>query len=151
MKRYALTQAQVPLFLAGATELRVAVKPQPIRDAPDKDLWWWYREYRDPDSSWVAYDSETLRELIASELELPCPYPVGSLVALTETWGFTKPQPYCGIDLAFVRKADGKEMCGHWRSPATMPAGFSRFPRRVTAVRVEHGEQWTWVLTLEAK
>jgi hypothetical protein len=30
-----------------------------------------------------------------------------------------------------------------------MRAEFSRFHRRVTAVRVEHGTEWEWVLELE--
>jgi hypothetical protein len=46
MKRIALTQSQIPLFLSGATELRVVVKPQP--EYNDFTGCWTWNEVPDP-------------------------------------------------------------------------------------------------------
>jgi hypothetical protein len=147
MKRIALKQSLVPLFLNGATALRVVVKLQPEYVSGDIIPWRW------PDccggiQTWA--ESE-LYDVLAWH----CPYPVGSLVALTETWATDclydalspRDLPHdCVICYAVTMPAS---WYGRRRSPITMPAEFSRFHRRVAEVRVEHGEQWEWVLTLE--
>jgi hypothetical protein len=88
---------------------------------------------------------------------LACPYPIGSELALTETWATDAMyDDLSPRDLPFDCSVQYKATIqtswyGHWRSPVTMPAEFSRFIRRVAGVRVEHGELWEWVLTLEVK
>jgi hypothetical protein len=132
MKTHALKQSEVPLWLAGATELRVVVKPQPDAIGPlVTGLYGDLVETRD----------------VPFLLGFHCPYPVGSELALTETW--------CRTGAGFtIYKADNKREQPYWsmltwHSPATMPAEFSRFHRRVAGVRVEHDSEWTWALTLE--
>jgi hypothetical protein len=167
MKRIALTQSQVPLFLNGATELRVAVKPQPrLTESPFRSdhLTWWV---------WKT-DVKLTTDALTDNIQEACPYPVGSLVALTERWRATDValSPDAMIFKYRVEYATGQprwiglsaaraaelhiDLILDWSQsvfkPAiTMPAEFSRFPRRVAAVRVEHGELWEWVLTLEVK
>jgi hypothetical protein len=124
---------------SGATELRVPVKPQPRRDAGRQEWLWeaWEK------GQFTHYPEGLLRRTL--EDRDVCPYFVGSLVALTETWD------YAAGDIAY--KADGHLSYAFyvmgWRPAITMRAEFSRFHRRVTNMRVEHGETWDWVLTLE--
>jgi len=75
MNRHALAQSQVPLFLSGATELRVVVKPQP--ECEDVGKW---RHASTNDRHCFTYVG------LYVHLQDICPYPVGSELALTETW-----------------------------------------------------------------
>jgi hypothetical protein len=121
MRTHALAQSQVPEFVAGATTLRIPVKPQP--DYSGASFWAWKQN--------AACGETALRDALLASSR----YPAGSLVALTETW--------CRTGAGFtIYKADNKREQPYWsmltwRSPATMPAEFSRFKRRVAAVRVE--------------
>ena len=182
MKRCALKDTQVPLFLSGATELRVVVKPQP--ELQPSGRWWW--DYRGMVGAYP--DEQFMREALEEHI----PYPVGSLVALTEAWRVgawrcQRTDEECG-HVALDYKADnycrrewlpvadperfeqyaeqsvrdaikagykldshsyhfhwaaGESPC-HWRSPATMPAEFSRFIRRVAGVRAERLQDITY-------
>ena len=136
MRTHALKQEQVPLFLNGATELRVVVKPQPTETGwnPSRSGQWLGSTH------WRWNDCEFGNtSALVCKLEMSCPYPVGSELALTETWASCGTSFITGRTVV-VYKADGEY--GHgvafdWRSPSTMPAEFSRFQRRVAAVRVE--------------
>jgi hypothetical protein len=145
MTRIALNEANVKAMLSGATELRVVVKPQPkLTESPFRSdhLTWWV---------WKTDVKLTTNALTDNLLEA-CPYPVGSLVALTETWHSNPSLKWARlhqVPFLVVYKADDDDD-PPWLSPATMPAEFSRFKRRVAGVRVEHGELWEWVLSLEA-
>lgn len=166
MKRIALKQPQVPEFVAGATTLWIPVKPQPTYNA-ELEMWAW------PDVC-AGYASMYPEYALCGTLIEFCPYPVGSELALTETWRATDvaPAPDASWFDYRVEYRHGSGSCWHGLSaqraaqlhvsllldwsqsvfnpPITMPAEFSRFKRRVTAVSVEHGELWEWVLELEA-
>lgn len=172
MKRIALNEAQVKAFLGGATTLRIPVRPQPSSVYVQDGWLWKVRTKRD--TTVVCRTDLAVMGL----LEHNCPYPVGSELVLTETWRawFATHADGQPIDedwrvryradmaarLTGVGYDEGPlqvspEECGlnveprYWRSPATMPAEFSRFKRRVVAVIVEYGELWVWVLELEVK
>jgi hypothetical protein len=145
MKTHALKQSEVPLWLAGETELRVLVKPQPVASPSFDDLWHW---------DGFLYRTE---QEIGVVLSSHCPYPVGSELALTEEWATDAMyDDLSPRDLPFDCSVQYKATIqtswyGRWRPAITMPAECSRFHRRVVGVKVEHGEQWEWVLTLEVK
>ena len=147
MKRHALAQSEVPLFLNGASELRVVVKPQPVAFG-DSDFGTFEWRWTVRDTTYHPWDDQSCSDLLMTF----CPYPVGSELALTETWMLDG----CDDSLDMVRrslisrrviyKAESPEYGKFykWRSPATMPAEFSRFPRRVTAMRVERLQDVTY-------
>jgi len=137
MKRICLTESQARAFAAGATELRLPVKPQPW--LADNGMWYWGK----------GNCSLPMNECgLNVRLLVHCPYLVGSLVALTETWTLGDNED--GYESVIYAASQVVHESGlGWRSPATMPAEFSRFKRRVTEVRIEHGTEWEWVLTLE--
>lgn len=151
MKTYPLKAEQVPEFLAGATTLRIPVRPQPHfpYDAeglvrlfvdPEGELW-----YEATDKDGIPWTWPCLSGL--SE-PIPCPYPVGSELALTEAWAMGWVDPFMPATVFY--KADNCLSGMQWRRAVTMPAEFSRFKRRILAVNVEHRELWEWVLELEA-
>jgi len=119
MKRYNLKQHEVPLWLNGTTSLRIPVRPQPELTALYLGMW-----------RWKAWDLE-LNDLERVLIE-DCPYPVGSELALTETWAVCYLWfPY--EDIVYYKVSTGAEEGRfiNWLSPCRMPAEFSRFPRRV--------------------
>lgn len=160
MKRIALKQSQIPEFLNGATTLRIPVGPQPVSycDEEGRDrVKWLSRSGQAGGYGTAAFVSEFLVDC--------CPYPIGSLVALTETWRVyhtpggqieiefkdgTVFGPFKVSDSRYARYTEHRQRVDDFNSPITMPAEFSRFKRRVVSVAVEHGELWDWVLTLEA-
>ena len=133
MRTYPLRQSQVPKFLAGATTLRVPVRPQ-----PEWDGFRWLYERRDCRREVFAAE-----ESLVTALTFDCPYTVGSELALTETWTQTH-----WADVHYKASSLVPDRY-YWRRAITMPAEFSRFKRRVVAVNVEHRELWEWVLELE--
>lgn len=142
MKRINLKEAQVRALLDGAKEIRVEVRPEPVPSRIYSNLWHWPR---------LVFGPELTRRELLEALIARCPYPIGSLVALTETWKSNPSSKWARehqVPCLVSYKADDDDD-PPWRSPATMPAEFSRFIRRVKDVRVGHGEQWEWVLTLE--
>jgi len=158
MKRIPLNEIQIKAQLSGATELRVPVKPQPSQCAVPDGTWADQRGAPIPVDVWAwgHHRFGSLDALRAGLLQ-HCPYPVGSMVALTETWALSKmfdDRNPPVLDRKCIWYPDevgsvSQARRGRWRSPATMPAEFSRFKRRVNEVRVEHGTEWEWVLTLE--
>ena len=144
MKRICLTESQARAFAAGATELRVPVKPQP----------YWIEAPVQEGNKWIGRYTDNAN-IVCPYLEVRCPHPVGSMVALTETYwehkACTNTIIFEADTLPFQRERGRWLRDWYSRRPAiTMPAEFSRFKRRVKAVRVEHGELWEWVLELEA-
>jgi len=166
MTRIPLTAEKALDMASGATELRIPVKPQPEQGLR---IGSYYGGNRPEEFILADADGDPI-----DAAPLICPYPVGSMVALTETFhlslqgattppGFIRtlqyeditrgpqvpipPQWYEWFDR--LTQSDNR-YCWAMRPAITMPAEFSRFKRRVVSVRVEHGETWDWVLTLEA-
>lgn len=156
MNRIPLNEQQVHAFLSGATELRIPVRPQPER-INIQGYWQWWLPTRELQLPTAHCESDLRGQLLTH-----CPYPTGSLVALTERWRPVKWQTgtgmygdsVCGV-IEFAAnehdllKTKTVYRCGSvpygfsdywwghgrnrgpWRPAITMPAEFSRFPRRV--------------------
>jgi len=143
MRTYPLKAEQVPEFLNGATTLRIPVRPQPKWEE-QPELWngAWCGRYR-----YLRRTNENDNDVASDTDRVVCPYPVGSELALTETWGMGWLDPFMPATVCY--KADNCLAGMQWRPAITMPAAFSRFKRLVTDVNVEHREIWEWVLALE--
>ncbi len=175
MKRICLSAEQAIALANGATELRVPVKPQPWCNKFGTWVWQpdtaWHRRY--PQHFFSGSTAEELARCMLLPKPSICPYPVGSTVALTETFhlslqgastppGFIRTLQYENITRGLevpipptryewfdrLTQSDNR-YCWMMRPAITMPAKLSRFKRRVKAVRVEHGTEWEWVLELE--
>ena len=120
---------------------------RPVKTQPEYNGFtgcWKWSEKPDP------YEMKGIRSYaegaLVQTLLAICPYSVGDVVALTETWGW-------GPWGAVLYKSNScraiTEWPKLWRSACTMPAEFARYKGRITSVAVEHGELWTYRYGIE--
>jgi hypothetical protein len=141
-KRMFLPQPIQQSLLSGATQVSVPVRPQPRLSL--KGNWWW-----DFSGGIGAYPDDTF---LSEALIEHCPYPVGTVVWVPETWMTN------GADSLYQLMARGKiapriiykatspeyGRMFKWRASTTMPEWAARFRYVVKGVKAEVLLQRGW-------
>jgi len=147
MKRIVLPQAIVSVLLSGATQVSVPVRPQP--ELLYGTWHWEASEFRsfyisgdEPGHEGHHYYGRTVLEEVADALLGFCPFPIGAVVWVPETWAPANDNADSiaykadGLSAApSLLMYDGTEVACYWKPAITMPEWAARLRYEVEGVK----------------